>query len=206
MVAADPSFRPPRSPRQPSLPPPTYKEFKEWALAHDHTPATLAPYITDGNPLKRAVGLLFGLAGTHWDAEPLYIPALCDLYHGITKDETPEPSEDHAVTIGDFRALAHERGWSEAYLVEQCKREIDNPREVIREILSGKGLTKPRFTNYDQPERLVDICNTALVWKPLLRLYNEREPLCKCGCKQPLLGRQQYATSACQRRDHRRRK
>ena len=39
------------------------------------------------------------------------------------------------VTIGQFRNLAQQRGWSEDWLVEQCRDDMDNPRETIREIL-----------------------------------------------------------------------
>ena len=39
------------------------------------------------------------------------------------------------VTIGQLRNLAQQRGWSEDWLVEQCRDDMDNPRETIREIL-----------------------------------------------------------------------
>jgi hypothetical protein len=67
------------------------------------------------------------------------------------------------VTIGQFRTLARQLGWSEDWLVEQCRGEMDNPREIIREILSGYGMTKPAFTGYDQPARRVSLKDTALV-------------------------------------------
>jgi hypothetical protein len=47
------------------------------------------------------------------------------------------------ITIGQFKALDKARGWSDDWLVEQCKDEMDHPREVVREILQGWGMTKP---------------------------------------------------------------
>ena len=45
---------------------------------------------------------------------------------------------------------------------------MDNPRQTVREILAGYGLTKPWFaskTTDDQPS----MADTVLVWIPLLR-------------------------------------
>jgi hypothetical protein len=104
------------------------------------------------------------------------------------------------ITIGQFRKLAQANGWSENFLVEQCRGEMDNPREIVREILAGKGLTKPRFTGYDVPAKLVNLDDTALVWTPLLNPYVNRIKGCPCGCQAPLTGKQQYATAACRKR------
>jgi hypothetical protein len=116
------------------------------------------------------------------------------------------PKEAEPVTIGQFRALALQRGWSEDWLVEQCKDEMDNPREIIREILAGRGLTKPWFTGESTKLKLVDMRDTVLVWGPLLALYETRTATCGCGCNRALKGKQQYATPACRKRVSRLRK
>jgi hypothetical protein len=67
------------------------------------------------------------------------------------------------VTIGQFRNLAQQRGWSEDWLVEQCRDDMDNPRETIREILAGQGMTKPWFTGSSDRPKPVDMRETVLV-------------------------------------------
>jgi hypothetical protein len=42
----------------------------------------------------------------------------------------PAAGRSPVVTIGQFRATAKERGWSEAWIVEQCSGAMDNPRAV----------------------------------------------------------------------------
>jgi hypothetical protein len=82
------------------------------------------------------------------------------------------------VTINQFRALARRRGWSEDWLVEQCRAEMDNPRQIIREILDGHGLTTPWFTSESTKPKPVGLFDTALVWTPLLDLYLTYAGLC----------------------------
>jgi hypothetical protein len=107
------------------------------------------------------------------------------------------------VTIGQFRELAQANGWTEDWLVEHCRGHMANPREIVREILAGKGTTKPRFTDYDVPAKLKTINDAILVWAPLLALYAARARVCPCGCKAALTGKQKYATGACRVRVYR---
>jgi hypothetical protein len=72
------------------------------------------------------------------------------------------------VTIGQFRQLAKARSWSEGYLVKRCRGQMDHPTETVREILAGKGLTKPRFTGESTKPKLVNLEDTVLVWAPPL--------------------------------------
>jgi hypothetical protein len=104
------------------------------------------------------------------------------------------------VTIGQFRELAQANGWSEDFLVEHCRGHMDNPREIVREILAGKGTTKPRFTGYDVPAKLTSLMDPVLVWAPLLKLYESRAQGCPCGCQARLTGKQRYATPGCRKR------
>jgi hypothetical protein len=85
------------------------------------------------------------------------VPIETDSYiYELGQDEIDSADE---VTLGQFLALAKRRGWSEDWLVEQCKAQMDNPRAIIREILDGYGLTKPEFMGSNvktpprQPER-----------------------------------------------------
>jgi hypothetical protein len=75
------------------------------------------------------------------------------------------------VTISQFQALARTRGWSEDWLVEQCRDGMDNPRQIIKEILDGHGLTKPWFTSETSKPSPVNMADTVLVWTLLLDLY-----------------------------------
>jgi hypothetical protein len=109
-----------------------------------------------------------------------------------------------AVTIGQFRALALAREWSEDWLVEQCRGEMDDARTTVRDILAGRGLTKPWFTGSSDRPTLVNLDETALVWAPLLALYHTHRLVCECGCKAPLCGKQRYASPACRQRASRR--
>jgi hypothetical protein len=72
-----------------------------------------------------------------------------------------EIGSDDQVTLGPLRALAKRRGWSEDWLVEQCKPHMDNPRATIREILDG--LTKPEFMGSNVKPRRVNLKDTVLV-------------------------------------------
>jgi hypothetical protein len=107
----------------------------------------------------------------------------------------------HATTtIGQFRTLVKQCGWSEDWLVEQCKEHMDYPREIIREILHGSGMTKPWPMGTREKPGRVSLTDTPLVWWPLLNLYRTRTATCGCGCGKPLQRRQRYATPACRRR------
>jgi hypothetical protein len=44
------------------------------------------------------------------------------------------------VTISQFQALARTRGWSEDWLVEQCRDGMDNPRQIHQR---NPGRTRP---------------------------------------------------------------
>jgi hypothetical protein len=72
---------------------PTYKEFRTFALARGWTPKDLALFVQADNPLKSAARILYHLAGTRWDAEPLPYPKLCQLYRGsaATTPAAPAP-------------------------------------------------------------------------------------------------------------------
>jgi hypothetical protein len=67
------------------------------------------------------------------------------------------------ITIEQFKVLAKRRGWSEDWLVEQCRDEMDNARPIIRELLDGRGLTKPWFTSETTKPRPVSMADTVLV-------------------------------------------
>ena len=125
-------------------------------------------------------------------------PAATDTYtYDLGQDEIEAAPP---VTIGQFRTLARQLGWSEDWLVEQCKDHMDNPRAIVREILDGYGMTKPAFTGYDQPTRRVSLKDTVLVWWPLLGLYATHRVICACGCGAEVEGKQQYATATCRQR------
>ena len=61
---------------------PTYKEFRSFALSKGWTPKDLAPFVQADDPLRTTERILFHLAGTRWDDEPLPYPKLCQLYRG----------------------------------------------------------------------------------------------------------------------------
>lgn len=108
------------------------------------------------------------------------------------------------ITIGQFKALAEARGWSEDWLVEQCKGELDHPREVIREILQGCGMTKPSLTGEAYKPKRASMLDTALVWTPLLALYVRHYRRC-LECEDLLTGdRDSYCSQRCQKRAYRR--
>lgn len=82
------------------------------------------------------------------------------------------------ITIDQFHALAKRRGWSEEWLVEQCRDEMDNPRPIIRELVDGRGLTNPRFASESTKPSSVSMADTVLVWTPLIDLYLAYDGLC----------------------------
>jgi hypothetical protein len=73
-------------------------------------------------------------------------------------------------------------------------------QSVIREILSGDGMTKPGFTGSSNLPARVNLDDTPLVWEPLLALYHARHGVCGCGCKEAVTGKQRYASPACRQR------
>jgi hypothetical protein len=108
------------------------------------------------------------------------------------------------VTIGQFKALVEARGWSEDWLVEQCKDEMDHPREVIREILQGWDMTKPWFTGEATKPKRVSMLDMVLVWRPLLALYIRHHRRC-VECEDYLFGEQEkYCSPRCRKRGSRR--
>jgi hypothetical protein len=108
------------------------------------------------------------------------------------------------ITINQFRALAKRRGWSEDWLVEQCRDEMDNPRQIIKEILDGHGLTKLWFTSESTKPRPVSMADTVLVWTPLIDLFLAYDGLCiECdgALKNPEAS---YCSPRCRKRASRR--
>jgi hypothetical protein len=101
---------------------------------------------------------------------PMFPPDTRALHQDI--DSVP------IITINQFRTLAKRRSWSEEWLIEQCRNEMDTPRQIIREILDGHGLTKPWFTSESTKPRSVSLADTVLVWTPLIDLYLAYIGLC----------------------------
>jgi hypothetical protein len=113
---------------------------------------------------------------------------------------------DHAltVTIGQFRALALSRGWSEDWLVEQCRDDMEEARSIVRELLSGHGPTKPWFTGESGRAAQKSLADTPLVWSPLLDLYAHYHGLC-VECDGPLQTPEaSYCSPRCRKRASRR--
>jgi hypothetical protein len=163
---------------------PTYKEFRMWAYANAYTTETLAPYVQADNPLKAIERILFHLAGTRFDDEPLPYPKLCQLYQETTGLKAKGTTD---TTVAE-RHLApdEETAWIESQF---------------------RTWAPERITMYYQ--------NAALQWrvdlapklaKALEKLTTARtdSKRCQCGCRKKVTGRAKYATSACQRRAHRR--
>jgi hypothetical protein len=108
------------------------------------------------------------------------------------------------ITIDQFRALAKRRGWSEDWLVEQCRDEMDNPRPIIRELLDGRGLTNPRFTSESTKSKPVYMPDTILVWIPLIDLFLAYDGLC-IECDSELENTEaSYCSPRCRKRASRR--
>jgi hypothetical protein len=61
------------------------------------------------------------------------------------------------ITVADFRRLAAKRKWDVDWLTEQCRTALDNPRRIVREILT-KGTI---------PD------STVIPWAPLINLYEQ---------------------------------
>jgi hypothetical protein len=62
-----------------------------------------------------------------------------------------------------FRDLAKRRQWSETYLVEQIRGEVDNPTDVIRTIMRGASVDG-KFHGID---------DTVVAYWPLINLYEQ---------------------------------
>lgn len=163
---------------------PTYNEFRTWAYVNAYTPETLTPYVLADNPLKAAERILVHLAGTRFDDEPLPYPKLCQLYQETTglkaKGTTDATTAERRLTPDE------ETAWIE------CQFRTWAPE---------------RITRYYQ--------NAALQWRvdhapKLAKALEKLTPVrtstkrCQCGCRKKVTGRAKYATSACQRRAHRR--
>jgi hypothetical protein len=55
---------------------------------------------------------------------------------------------------------------------------MDNPRQIIREILDGRALTKPWFTSESTKPKPVNLADIILVWTPLIDLFLAYDGLC----------------------------
>jgi hypothetical protein len=66
------------------------------------------------------------------------------------------------ITVAEFRRLAEKRKWDEDWLAKQCWDELDNPRRIVRDILT-KGTI---------PD------STVIPWAPLIKLYQLTESGC----------------------------
>jgi hypothetical protein len=163
------------------------------------------------NALIRDLATRLPVAKIHRHVPTLTLGTLTDIINNEPYTQAKPPralsaeaqrmrTPEQPVTIGEFRTLAQKRGWSEDWLIEQCRGAMDNPREVVREILSGYGMTKPAFTGYHHPARRVSLKDTVLVWRPLITLYLDKGLACACGCEVELSGKQRYATPACRKR------
>jgi hypothetical protein len=53
------------------------------------------------------------------------------------------------ITVADFRRLAAKRKWDVDWLTEQYRTALDNPRRIVREILTKEpSLTAPSFQGH----------------------------------------------------------
>ena len=98
------------------------------------------------------------------------------------------------ITAKQFRELAKRREWSEAWLVEQCKAELDRPTQTIRWYL----------TQCPAETVLAHRCLTDLYVKAITALTTKGTKQCACGCGERVWGRQRFASQACQKRCYRR--
>jgi hypothetical protein len=158
--------------------PPTYRQFREFALRRGLTPQTLALYVQSDHPEKAAERLLIHLAGTRWDDEPLPYPKLCQLYRGEVASTT--------ATVSPLTP-DEETAWIE------CQFRTWPPERITRyyrnAALQWKGDHAPKLAK-------------ALDKHIAASTSTKR---CQCGCMKKVKGRAKYATSACQRRAHRQR-
>jgi hypothetical protein len=114
-------------------------------------------------------------------------------------------------TIGEFRKLAIQREWTEDYLVDICKSEIDSPRRIVQEILAGQGRQNPKFGGMG---KMMDMRDTELVWAPLCDLYfralqptigtSTKTKFCACGCGQTVRSNRKWAGPRCRQKAWRR--
>jgi hypothetical protein len=162
--------------------PPTYRQFREFALQRGMTPQTLAPHIQSDHPEKAAERFLVHLVGTRWDDELLPYPKLCQLYQGTTDTTTAErrltPDEETAWIEGQFR-LGQDGEWTPQRIINYYKNSLLQWR-------------------VDQAPKLAK----ALEKLSPARTSTKR---CQCRCRKKVTGRAKFATAACQRRAHRQR-
>jgi hypothetical protein len=71
---------------------PTYQQFKELAQSQGWSVGFIAQHTQADNPTKTAERILYHLAGTRWDSEPLPYPKLCQLYHGTKETASAAPT------------------------------------------------------------------------------------------------------------------
>jgi hypothetical protein len=95
-------------------------------------------------------------------------------------------------TYAQFRAVASSRGWDEEVLVDECA----DPATDVQALLST-GLARTRVKDKGL------LAMYRLVTGPMTNVPGQASRGCKCGCGAKLRGKQQFATSACQRRVHR---
>jgi hypothetical protein len=119
--------------------------------------------------------------------------------------EVPQQAVQQApcITFGQFRAVAQQREWSEAWLVEQCRGQLEEPTATIRRVLSGALVDGRR----------VSLAEVVLPYTCLIALYNEAihpkpalvgEKACACGCGAKVVGRGKWAAPGCRKRVQRR--
>jgi hypothetical protein len=134
---------------------PTYKEFRALVEAKQWSVAWLAQRCKANEPTKTVERILYHLAGTSWDEEPLPYPSLCKLYWEAMGEGTPEqvaaslPLMDtryllpmheaqragrHAQTHWGWLALIEEHGWSVAEIAEAWGETIERVEAVIDEL------------------------------------------------------------------------
>jgi len=98
------------------------------------------------------------------------------------------------ITFNQFRHIAKQQGWTVDSLATFVKGELDEPKRTLERILK----TGP--------------ADTVIPYTCLIELYQKAtiipsglpgEKSCACGCGGKVRGKQKFATSACQRRAHR---
>jgi hypothetical protein len=117
------------------------------------------------------------------------------------------------VTFRAFRQVAKQRGWSLAWLVEQCKADLDRPTDIIRRVLEGARVEGHRDGDTWVAPYWADMAEVALPYPCLLALYQRAtrpvpavagERACACGCGTQVRGKQRSASVACRKRVSRR--
>jgi hypothetical protein len=95
---------------------------------------------------------------------------------------SPPPPE---LTCARFREVAKAHGWTLEWLVSQVGRSLDEPTRTLQRLLQD-----------NDPETVIPYtCLIELVREASLPPpASEGEPVCKCGCRGAVVGRQSYAT------------